>query len=104
LCNNPIDKEPKLHGAKHIVDEWLELDEDALGTPQGTPPPPLINMQRYGPPRSYPQLKITDLQMETNDFSQENLIGEGALGRAYKAEFSNGKILVVKVDSSTFLV
>ena len=30
--------------------------------------------------------------METNSFSQENIIGEGALGRVYKAEFPNGKV------------
>ena len=35
---------------------------------------------------------IADLQMATNSFSQENLIGEGALGRVYKAEFPNGKV------------
>lgn len=48
---------------------------------------------------------IADLQMATNSFSQENLIGEGALGRVYKAEFPNGKILAVKkIDSSTLSV
>ena len=30
----------------------------ALGMPEGAPPPWLINMQRYGPPPSYPSLKI----------------------------------------------
>ncbi|CAK9181774.1 unnamed protein product [Ilex paraguariensis] len=35
--------------------------KDALGMPEGTPPPWLINMQRYGPPPSYPQLKIPGL-------------------------------------------
>lgn len=30
----------------------------ALGMPEGTPPPWLINMQRYGPPPSYPKLKV----------------------------------------------
>jgi len=29
--------------------------------PEGTPPPWLINMQRYGPPVSYPGLKIPGL-------------------------------------------
>ncbi|CAN6192333.1 unnamed protein product, partial [Urochloa humidicola] len=35
--------------------------KDALGMPDGAPPPWLINMQRYGPPPSYPQLKIPGL-------------------------------------------
>jgi splicing factor 3B subunit 2 len=40
------------------------LSEDlraALGMGENTPPPWLINMQRYGPPPSYPDLKISGL-------------------------------------------
>jgi hypothetical protein len=33
----------------------------ALGMTEGAPPPWLINMQRYGPPPSYPSLKIPGL-------------------------------------------
>jgi len=33
----------------------------ALGMGENTPPPWLINMQRYGPPPSYPDLKIPGL-------------------------------------------
>eukprot|EP01090_Pellita_catalonica_P015389 TRINITY_DN4166_c0_g1_i1.p1 TRINITY_DN4166_c0_g1~~TRINITY_DN4166_c0_g1_i1.p1 ORF type:complete len:503 (+),score=112.62 TRINITY_DN4166_c0_g1_i1:69-1511(+) len=33
----------------------------ALGIPENAPPPWLINMQRYGPPPSYPYLKIPGL-------------------------------------------
>ncbi|MCO5576449.1 hypothetical protein L7F22_030259 [Adiantum nelumboides] len=29
LCNNPMTKEPKLHGARRIVAEWPALDEEA---------------------------------------------------------------------------
>ena len=32
--------------------------KDALNMPAGAPPPWLINMQRYGPPPSYPALKV----------------------------------------------
>jgi splicing factor 3B subunit 2 len=35
--------------------------KEALGMPDGAPPPWLINMQRYGPPPSYPNLKIPGL-------------------------------------------
>jgi len=41
-----------------------QLSDDlkkALGMPEGAPPPWLINMQRYGPPPSYPNLKIPGL-------------------------------------------
>ena len=34
---------------------------EALGMPKDAPPPWLINMQRYGPPPSYPNLKIPGL-------------------------------------------
>ncbi|KAG0581261.1 hypothetical protein M758_4G241900 [Ceratodon purpureus] len=43
---------------------------------------------------------VADLQAATNSFSQENLIGEGSMGRVYRAEFANGQVLVVKkIDS-----
>jgi len=38
-----------------------ETLRDALGMTEGSPPPWLINMQRYGPPPSYPNLKIPGL-------------------------------------------
>jgi len=41
----------------HLSDEL----KAALGMPEGAPPPWLINMQRYGPPPSYPNLKIPGL-------------------------------------------
>ena len=28
LCNNPLTKEPKLEGARRIVEEWPGLDEE----------------------------------------------------------------------------
>eukprot|EP00252_Welwitschia_mirabilis_P025807 TRINITY_DN8212_c0_g1_i1.p1 TRINITY_DN8212_c0_g1~~TRINITY_DN8212_c0_g1_i1.p1 ORF type:complete len:514 (-),score=99.09 TRINITY_DN8212_c0_g1_i1:378-1919(-) len=52
-------------------------------------------------PISATAYSIADLQVATNSFSQDNLIGEGTLGRVYRAEFPNGKILAVKkVDCS----
>ncbi|XP_059624450.1 protein STRUBBELIG-RECEPTOR FAMILY 8 isoform X2 [Cornus florida] len=39
---------------------------------------------------------VASLQVATNSFSQENLIGEGSLGRVYRADFSNGKIMAIK--------
>merc|ERR1712203_1127969 len=35
--------------------------KEALGMTEGTPPPWLINMQRYGPPPAYPNLKVPGL-------------------------------------------
>nr|XP_043619276.1 protein STRUBBELIG-RECEPTOR FAMILY 8 [Erigeron canadensis] len=39
---------------------------------------------------------VATLQTATNSFSQDNIIGEGSLGRVYKADFPNGKIMAVK--------
>lgn len=41
--------------------ELSEATKEALGMPAGAPPPWLINQQRYGPPPSYPTLKIPGL-------------------------------------------
>ncbi|CAM0946350.1 unnamed protein product [Alopecurus aequalis] len=44
---------------------------------------------------------VAALQVATNSFCQDSLLGEGSLGRVYKADFSNGKVLAVKkVDSA----
>lgn len=44
---------------------------------------------------------IADLQMATDSFSIENLLGEGSFGRVYRAQFEDGKVLAVKkIDSS----
>ena len=44
-----------MHGAKPgVLPEELRK---ALGMGDNSPPPWLINMQRYGPPPSYPDLK-----------------------------------------------
>ncbi|KAL1562502.1 STRUBBELIG-receptor family 8 [Salvia divinorum] len=39
---------------------------------------------------------IAALQTATNSFNQENLVGEGSLGRVYRADFPNGKIMAIK--------
>jgi splicing factor 3B subunit 2 len=41
--------------------ELSEAAKEALGMPAGAPPPWLINQQRFGPPPSYPTLKIPGL-------------------------------------------
>ncbi|CAK9878079.1 unnamed protein product [Sphagnum jensenii] len=44
---------------------------------------------------------IADLQAATNSFAQENLIGEGSLGRVYRGDFPNGQVVAVKkLDTS----
>ncbi|CAG7877590.1 hypothetical protein BRARA_E02688 [Brassica rapa] len=44
---------------------------------------------------------VADLQIATNSFSVDNLLGEGTFGRVYRAQFDDGKVLAVKkIDSS----
>ena len=35
---------------------------------------------------------VASLQVATNSFCQDSLLGEGSLGRVYKADFLNGKV------------
>nr|GLL28749.1 protein STRUBBELIG-RECEPTOR FAMILY 8-like [Ipomoea trifida] len=44
---------------------------------------------------------VAALQTATNSFCQESLVGEGSIGRVYRADFPNGKILAIKkIDSA----
>jgi hypothetical protein len=43
----------------------------------------LINVTSYS---------IADLQMATDSFSVDNLLGEGTFGRVYRARFDDGKV------------
>ncbi|CAF2078959.1 unnamed protein product [Brassica oleracea var. botrytis] len=44
---------------------------------------------------------VADLQIATNSFSVDNLLGEGTFGRVYRAQFDDRKVLAVKkIDSS----
>ena len=67
---------PKLSGMGELYFEGKEFEVDlgtrrpgrltaeltaALGMPPGAPPPWLVNMQRHGPPPSYPALRIPGL-------------------------------------------
>ncbi|WVZ55718.1 hypothetical protein U9M48_006343 [Paspalum notatum var. saurae] len=46
---------------------------------------------------------VADLQMATDSFSFENLVGEGTFGRVYRAQFNNGKVLAIKKLDSTVM-
>ncbi|CAO2840359.1 unnamed protein product [Amaranthus hypochondriacus] len=52
-------------------------------------------------PENVKSYSIADLQMATGSFNIENLVGEGSIGRVYRAVFDDGKVLAVKkIDSS----
>ncbi|PON52146.1 Tyrosine-protein kinase [Parasponia andersonii] len=54
------------------------------------------SVRRVKSPITATSYTVASLQTATNSFSQEFLIGEGSLGRVYKADFSNGKIMAIK--------
>ncbi|KAE8724399.1 Protein STRUBBELIG-RECEPTOR FAMILY 8 [Hibiscus syriacus] len=54
------------------------------------------SLNRMKSPITATSYTVASLQTATNSFSQEYLIGEGSLGRVYKAEFLNGKTMAIK--------
>lgn len=50
------------------------------------------SMKRAKSPITATSYTVAALQTATNSFTQENLIGEGSMGRVYRAEFPNGKV------------
>ncbi|KAI3455691.1 hypothetical protein Pfo_012354 [Paulownia fortunei] len=46
---------------------------------------------------------VADLQIATDSFSVENLIGEGSIGRVYRAQLDDGKVVAVKKINSSAL-
>lgn len=51
------------------------------------------SMKRVNPPITATSYTVAALQTATNSFGQESLIGEGSIGRVYKGELPNGKVL-----------
>lgn len=45
---------------------------------------------------------VADLQVATDSFSEDNLVGEGSYGRVYKAQFNNGKVFTLTLDYFLF--
>ncbi|CAB4306114.1 unnamed protein product [Prunus armeniaca] len=54
------------------------------------------SIKRIKSPITATPYTVATLQTATNSFSQEFLVGEGSLGRVYRADFPNGKIMAIK--------
>ncbi|GFZ10639.1 STRUBBELIG-receptor family 8 [Actinidia rufa] len=54
------------------------------------------SVKRVKSPITTTSYTVASLQTATNSFCQENRIGEGSLGRVYRGEFPNGKIVAIK--------
>ncbi|XAR49819.1 Non-specific protein-tyrosine kinase [Bertholletia excelsa] len=64
---------------------------------------PVVTKKAYTTPINAISYSIADLQMATDSFSVENLVGEGSIGRVYRAQFDDGKVVAVKKINSSAL-
>ncbi|XP_059287362.1 protein STRUBBELIG-RECEPTOR FAMILY 6-like isoform X2 [Lycium ferocissimum] len=80
------------------IDRLKSFDEVDM-SPKAIVPPKKINTAQI----KARQYSIADLQMATDSFNVENLIGEGSIGRVYCAQFDDGKVLAVKKINSSAL-
>lgn len=65
--------------------------ENGPTRPPPSRPPPARSTKAVVPALSF---SVADLQTATNSFAQENLIGEGSLGRVYRGEFTDGQVII----------
>lgn len=56
---------------------------------------PIITKKAITAPIDVPSYSIADLQVATDSFNIESLIGEGSIGRVYRAQFDDGKVLLL---------
>lgn len=72
------------------VDRHKSFDEDDVSVMPIVPPKKVniapINVKSYS---------VADLQIATDSFSVENVIGEGSIGRVYRAQLDDGKVCFV---------
>lgn len=59
-------KEEDIKSTQYKPGKLSEELRNALGISDFTPPPWLINMQRYGPPPAYPNLKVIGLHNDNS--------------------------------------
>ncbi|CAL5352351.1 unnamed protein product [Camellia sinensis] len=64
---------------------------------------PIVPKKVHTPPVNAISYSIADLQMATNSFSVETLVGEGSIGCVYRAQFDDEKVLAVKKINSSAL-
>ncbi|KAI3737804.1 hypothetical protein L2E82_27816 [Cichorium intybus] len=64
---------------------------------------PTVPKKVHVAPPDATSYSIADLQIATDSFSPDNLIGEGSIGRVFRAQFEDGKVVAVKKIKSTAL-
>ncbi|XP_028088380.1 LOW QUALITY PROTEIN: protein STRUBBELIG-RECEPTOR FAMILY 6 [Camellia sinensis] len=82
------------------IDRHKSFDEDDFSR---KPIVPIVPKKVHTPPVNAMSYSIADLQMATDSFSVETLVGEGSIGCVYRAQFDDGKVLAVKKINSSAL-
>jgi len=88
-------KAPPLDRQKSFDEEEFPNEPVISNKPTATKIPTVV-------PDNVKSYSIADLQMATGSFSIENLVGEGSIGRVYRAKFDDGKVFV-SIYSMLFL-
>ncbi|KAI7984025.1 Protein STRUBBELIG-RECEPTOR FAMILY 6 [Camellia lanceoleosa] len=79
------------------IDRHKSFDEDDFSRK------PIVPKKVHTPPVNAISYSIADLQMATNSFSVETLVGERSIGCVYQAQFDDAKVLAVKKINSSAL-
>ncbi|KAL6867239.1 hypothetical protein ACP4OV_015263 [Aristida adscensionis] len=104
------------------IEESTAIDIESLSSPASIslkPPPKIERHKSFDddddfsnkpvakklniPPIKATVYSVADLQMATDSFSFDNLVGEGIFGRVYRAQFNDGKVLAIKKLDSTVM-
>jgi hypothetical protein len=64
---------------------------------------PIVTKKVNTPPINAKVYSVADMQIATDSFNSDNLIGEGSHGRVFRAQFDDGKVLAVKKINSSAL-
>ncbi|KAF3451762.1 hypothetical protein FNV43_RR07858 [Rhamnella rubrinervis] len=106
--NARASRESVSFGSNNVNTEMQEQRVKPMAAVTDLKPPPAENVmgerlsgkngsvKRIKSPITATSYTVASLQTATNSFNQEFLIGEGSLGRVYRAEFPNGKIMAIK--------
>ncbi|XP_057770277.1 protein STRUBBELIG-RECEPTOR FAMILY 6-like [Salvia miltiorrhiza] len=80
------------------IDRLKSFDEDDV-TAMPIVPPKKVNIA----PIDAKSFSVADLQIATDSFNVENLIGEGSIGRVFRAQLDDGKVVAVKKINASVL-
>lgn len=72
------------------ADRHKSFDDEDL-----TRKPVVVKKSAVVVPSNVRVYSVADLQVATGSFSVDNLLGEGTFGRVYRAEFHDGKVLLL---------